>query len=72
MLDPTPKHPVREETTSRVTVSAACPLILIELLEREITLLNNSMIGTTGTMDVTMRQFFFGCCPDVYDFYLES
>ena len=58
--DPTPEAPSKEVTTSRVTVSAACLLILIELLEREITLLNNSMIDATGTMDVPMRQFFFG------------
>ncbi len=71
-FDSTPKHPVKEATKRRVTVSAACLLILVELLERKITLLNSSVIYATGSMDMPMGQFFFGSRPNVNDFYFES
>ena len=71
-FDSTPKHPVKEVTKRRVTASAACLLILVELLERKITLLNNSVIYATGSMDMPMGQFFFGSRPNVNDFYFES
>ena len=70
--DSTPKHPVKEVTNRRVTASAACLLILVELLERKITLLNNSVIYATGSMEMSMCQFFFGSRPNFNDFYLES
>ena len=63
---------MKEVTKRRVTASAACLLILVELLERKITLLNNSVIYATGSMDMPMGQFFFGSRPDINDFYFES
>ena len=70
--DYTPKHPVKEVTNRRVTASAACSLILAELLEGKITLLNDSVIDATGSMDMPMGQFFFGSRPNIDDFYFES
>ena len=55
-----PKHPVRDAMTIKVTSNGACFLILVELLEEEITLLKGLVMMSTGTVDVSMCQFLLG------------
>ena len=57
--------------TIKVTTNGACFLILVELLEEEITLLKGLVMMSAWAVDVPMRQFFFGGSANLDDFYFE-
>lgn len=58
--------------TIMVTTNGACFLILVELLEEEITLLNGLVMMSAGAVDVPMRQLFLGGRANLDDLYLEA
>ena len=68
-----PKHPVRDAMTIKVTSNGACLLILVELLEEEITLLLKGLVMmSAGTVDVSMCQFLLGSRANLDDLDFEA